>query len=79
MGASHKALPPLVLTCGEPAGIGAELAVKARAILGSVAISAPAPVAAMRPRRAAPKAPPKSPATGSWTEQSSAVAMSFSQ
>src|SRR5690606_24939078 len=35
-----------------------------RAIAGSVATSAPAPVAAIRARRAAPKAPPKSPATG---------------
>ena len=38
-----------------------------RAIGGRVAISAPAPVAAIRARRAAPKAPPKSPATGSCT------------
>ena len=45
----------------------------------AVVVSAPAPVAAMRPRRAAPKAPPKSPATGSCTGQSSAVAIAFSQ
>lgn len=34
MTAQAQPLPPVVLTCGEPAGIGAELAIKARAELG---------------------------------------------
>lgn len=35
MAPQAAALPPVALTCGEPAGIGAELAVKARAALGA--------------------------------------------
>ena len=35
MSADARPLPPVALTCGEPAGIGAELAVKARTALGA--------------------------------------------
>lgn len=52
---------------------------RVRAMGGRVAISAPAPVAAMSASRAAPKAPPKSPAAGNRTGTSSAVAMAESQ
>ena len=60
-------------------GPGGDWPTRRRAIAGGVAISAPCPLAAINPRRAAPNAPPKSPATGSSTGRSSAVAMAFSQ